>query len=120
MKSAKNTYFILVIIHLPTDKIIASGSIVLERKFLRGAGTIGHIEDIAVNKALQGRKLGLRLISALEGVGRGMGCYKIILDCSKDNIGESNVWAVGLQFLDREREGMGMGMGREGESSADA
>lgn len=50
---------------------------------------IGHIEDIAVSKSVQGKKLGLRMIHALSGVGERMGCYKIILDCSRDNIRES-------------------------------
>ena len=60
----------------------------MERKFLRSAGIVGHIEDISVSKSMQGRKLGLRTISTLEGIGRTMGCYKILLDCSKDNIRE--------------------------------
>ena len=58
----------------------------MERKFTRGGGIIGHIEDIAVSKTMQGRKLGLKIINSLEAIGRGQGCYKIILDCSKDNI----------------------------------
>jgi len=62
------------------------GTIVVERKFVRSCGRVGHIEDIAVSKAMQGRKLGLRIIKALEEIGRAVGCYKIILDCSKDNI----------------------------------
>ena len=62
----------------------------LERKFVRSAGLVGHIEDIAVSKFMQGRKLGLRIITTLEGIGRAMGCYKIILDCSKENIGRSS------------------------------
>ena len=98
MQTAKDTYFVIVIVHNETDKvmctawratyvqIVASGSVMLERKFLRSAGTIGHIEDIAVSKTMQGRKLGLRLINALDAVGSAMGCYKIILDCSKENI----------------------------------
>ena len=65
---------------------MASGTIVLERKLLRNAGLIGHVEDIAVSKAMQGRKLGLKLINTLDAIGAAMGCYKIILDCSKDNI----------------------------------
>jgi glucosamine-phosphate N-acetyltransferase len=60
--------------------------VVLERKLLRNAGLIGHIEDIAVSKSMQGRKLGLRLINALDAISAAMGCYKVILDCSKDNI----------------------------------
>ncbi|KAK1922459.1 acyl-CoA N-acyltransferase [Papiliotrema laurentii] len=86
LKAAKNTYFTVVIVQNSTDKIVASGSVVLERKFLRSAGTIGHIEDIAVSKSMQGRKLGIKLINALDAIGQRMGCYKIILDCSKDNI----------------------------------
>ena len=35
---------------------------------------------------MQGRKLGLQIINALVDIGRVQGCYKIILDCSKDNI----------------------------------
>lgn len=58
---------------------------------------IGHIEDIAVSKSMQGRKLGLRIINALDAIGEAMGCYKIILDCSKNNIGEpqSGPWTRG-------------------------
>lgn len=47
---------------------------------------MGHIEDIAVDPKQQGKKLGLRIIQALTGVAEGLGCYKTILDCSKDNI----------------------------------
>lgn len=67
---------------------MAVGSIIIERKFTRGGGIIGHIEDIAVSKSMQGRKLGLKIINTLEAVGRAQGCYKIILDCSKENIRE--------------------------------
>jgi glucosamine-phosphate N-acetyltransferase len=70
-------------------QIVAGGSIILERKFVRSAGRVGHIEDIAVSKRMQGRKLGLRIINTLEEIGRAVGCYKIILDCSKDNIRRS-------------------------------
>lgn len=35
---------------------------------------------------MQGRKLGLHLINALEEIARACGSYKVILDCSKDNI----------------------------------
>lgn len=75
-------------------QLVAVGSIIIERKFTRGGGIIGHIEDIAVSKSMQGRKLGLKIINTLEAIGRGQGCYKIILDCSKDNIREPVSLAV--------------------------
>ncbi|KAK4686901.1 glucosamine-phosphate N-acetyltransferase, partial [Tremellales sp. Uapishka_1] len=86
LKSRSNTYFTIVIVHSATDRIVAAGTILVERKFIRNSGLVGHIEDIAVSKSQQGKKLGLRIINALEEIGRERGCYKIILDCSKDNI----------------------------------
>ena len=35
---------------------------------------------------MQGRKLGQVIINTLQDIGAAMGCYKIILDCSRDNI----------------------------------
>ncbi|WWC91343.1 uncharacterized protein L201_006286 [Kwoniella dendrophila CBS 6074] len=86
LKACAGTYFIIVIVNVSTDKIVGSGSLIVERKFLRSAGLVGHIEDIAVSKAVQGKKLGLRIINALEEIGAARGCYKIILDCSDKNI----------------------------------
>lgn len=58
----------------------------MEKKFLRNLGTVGHIEDIAVDKTQQGKKLGLRIIQTLTGISEGLGAYKTILNCSDHNI----------------------------------
>jgi len=81
-----NTYFTLVIVSRETDQVVGVGSVFLEQKFTRNLGCVGHIEDIAVNKSMQGRKLGLRIIQALTGISERVGCYKTILNCSDDNI----------------------------------
>ncbi|KAG0363521.1 acyl-CoA N-acyltransferase [Gamsiella multidivaricata] len=67
-------------------KIVAAGTIVVERKFIRGLGLVGHIEDIAVSGDQQGKKLGLRIIETLKAIGKQQGCYKVILDCSEKNV----------------------------------
>ncbi|EFY88142.1 glucosamine 6-phosphate N-acetyltransferase [Metarhizium acridum CQMa 102] len=54
---------------------------------IHSLGAVGHIEDIAVAKDQQGKKLGLRLIQALDYVAEKVGCYKCILDCSDANEG---------------------------------
>lgn len=54
---------------------------------IHNLGLVGHIEDIAVAKDQQGKKLGLRLIQALDFVAEKVGCYKTILDCSEANEG---------------------------------
>ena len=52
---------------------------------LRNLGACGHIEDIAVLGSEQGKKLGLRIIQALDHLAQAVGCYKAILDCSEKN-----------------------------------
>ncbi|KAL1406056.1 Glucosamine-phosphate N-acetyltransferase-like protein [Vanrija albida] len=86
MQSCPNTYYTVVIVHKETDQLVACGTVFVERKFTRSGGLVAHIEDIAVSKKMQGRKLGLLIIKTLEELGRQAGCYKVILDCSKDNI----------------------------------
>ncbi|KAJ8120062.1 hypothetical protein O1611_g10461 [Lasiodiplodia mahajangana] len=70
--------------HLPS---VGTGNLLVERKFIHNLGLVGHIEDIAVAKDQQGKKLGLRLIQALDFIAEKVGCYKTILDCSETNEG---------------------------------
>src|SRR5437016_14152473 len=80
MRSCPNTYHTLVVILRETDTIVGVGSVFLEQKFTRNLGRVGHIEDIAVDKSMQGRKLGLRIIQALTGISENARCDKTILD----------------------------------------
>ncbi|KAI0894292.1 acetyltransferase [Annulohypoxylon nitens] len=82
--SSQDTYYVLVIEDATRGKIVGTGALLVERKFL---GLVGHIEDIAVAKDQQGKKLGLRLIQALDFIAEKVGCYKTILDCSEANEG---------------------------------
>lgn len=86
MRNESSTYYILVIVERETDRIVGSGGVFLERKFLRGLGRVGHIEDIAVAPEMQGKKLGLRMIQALTHISEEVGCYKTILNCNENNI----------------------------------
>jgi glucosamine-phosphate N-acetyltransferase len=88
MRSAPRTYYSLVIVNKASDTIVGVGTVFIERKFLRGLGSVGHIEDIAVDKNQQGKKLGLRIIQALTHISENSGCYKTILNCSNANIRE--------------------------------
>lgn len=68
-------------------RVVGTGALLVERKFVHNLGLVGHIEDIAVAKDQQGKKLGLRIIQALDHIGEKVGCYKTILDCSEYNEG---------------------------------
>ncbi|KAK7050497.1 glucosamine 6-phosphate N-acetyltransferase [Favolaschia claudopus] len=86
MRGAPQTYYSLVIVDKNSDRIVGAGTVFIERKFLRGLGSVGHIEDIAVDKQQQGKKLGIRIIQALTHISENIGCYKTILNCSRDNV----------------------------------
>ncbi|KIK91659.1 hypothetical protein PAXRUDRAFT_620234 [Paxillus rubicundulus Ve08.2h10] len=86
MRALPNTYYSIAIVDKASDCIVGVGTVFIERKFLRGLGTVGHIEDIAVDKSQQGKKLGLRIIQTLTHISENNGCYKTILNCSDANI----------------------------------
>ncbi|KUJ10408.1 acyl-CoA N-acyltransferase [Mollisia scopiformis] len=76
-------HYFLVIEH--QNQIVGTGTVVVERKFIRNLGNVAHIEEIAIRKEHQGKKLGLKMIQALVSVAKNVGCYKSILGCSEEN-----------------------------------
>jgi glucosamine-phosphate N-acetyltransferase len=88
MRASGSYYIIVVEDPSRAEKpVVATGALITERKFIHSLGAVGHIEDIAVAKDQQGKKLGLRVIQALDYVAEQVGCYKTILDCSEANEG---------------------------------
>ncbi|GKT48808.1 glucosamine 6-phosphate N-acetyltransferase [Colletotrichum spaethianum] len=101
--SKSDGYYILVIEDTSRKTVVGTGALIVERKFrlilmevtltrrlsrsIHNLGLVGHIEDIAVAKDQQGKKLGLRIIQALDFIAEKVGCYKSILDCSEANEG---------------------------------
>ena len=77
-------YNIYVIEDTITQKIIATGTLLIEQKIIHSLGKVGHIEDIVVSKDYQGYSLGKRIMEVLVSLAKEYGCYKIILDCSDD------------------------------------
>lgn len=76
IRSRNDEYYLLVICD-GADRVVGTGSLIVERKFIHSLGMVGHIEDIAVEKGQQGKKLGLRIIQALDYVAAQVGCYKV-------------------------------------------
>ncbi|KAH7176703.1 acyl-CoA N-acyltransferase [Dactylonectria macrodidyma] len=88
MANANSYYVIIIEDTTKTERpVVGTGALIVERKFIHSLGAVGHIEDIAVAKDQQGKKLGLRIIQALDFVAEKVGCYKSILDCSEANEG---------------------------------
>ena len=75
--SSRNDEYYLLVVCDEAERIVGTGSLIVERKFIHSLGLVGHIEDIAVEKGQQGKKLGLRIIQALDFVASNVGCYKV-------------------------------------------
>jgi glucosamine-phosphate N-acetyltransferase len=82
--SQPDTYNILVLEEEETGALAATGTLLIEQKFVHNTGKVGHVEDIVVSPDFQRRGLGKKMIEALLEIARGRGCYKVILDCSEE------------------------------------
>ncbi len=78
---------IIVIEDLLTNKIVGTGTILIEFKLIHGLGKVAHIEDIVTDGSYRGQGLGAQLINHLVKQAQAAGCYKVILDCGEHNVG---------------------------------
>lgn len=69
------------------NKIVSCATLFIEPKFIHDCGFVGHVEDVVVDAACRGQKLGKKIIEFLSMEAQKNGCYKIILDCSDKNVG---------------------------------
>lgn len=76
----------LVIEHTDSQRIVGSASLIVERKFLHGGASVGHVEDVVTDATHRGKGLASRLLEALTQVAKKAGCYKVILDCADHNV----------------------------------
>ncbi len=77
---------VYVIRDISSNRIVASGTLLLERKFIHNLSSVGHIEDIVVDKDYRGLGLGKSMINHLTNIAKKEGCYKVILNCNRNNI----------------------------------
>jgi glucosamine-phosphate N-acetyltransferase len=67
-------------------RIIASGTLLVERKLIHCLSAVGHIEDIVVAADMRGVGIGRALIAHLVAIAKQQGCYKVILDCNEQKM----------------------------------
>lgn len=105
MKSKGDGWFYNVVIE-HDNRVVGTAVLIVERKLyvirtqsrkieelimisrsIWGLGMCGHVEDVSVAQAYQGKRLGLRLIQALNSIAQNIGCQRCILNCSAENEG---------------------------------
>jgi glucosamine-phosphate N-acetyltransferase len=73
------------LIALVGDRIVGTGSIFIEKKYLRNGGKSAHIEDVAVLREFQLNGIGTMIVQHLIEIAELANAYKIVLDCSEYN-----------------------------------
>ena len=69
------------------NQIIATGSLIIDYKFMHNLSCMAHIEDVVVDEKYRGKGYGKRVINELKKIARDeYKCYKVILDCHEHNI----------------------------------
>lgn len=66
------------------EKIVGSGTLLIENKIIHNFKNVGHIEDIVVDKNIRGKGYGKIIINHLIDESKNLDCYKIILNCSNE------------------------------------
>ena len=84
MKSYKKVF---IIEDIRNALIIGSGSVIVEHKFSRNCGKVGHIEDIVTHCEYRKQGLGRIIVNKCVQYCKDCKCYKIILDCKQENMG---------------------------------
>lgn len=67
------------------DKLIGTGTLLIEEKMTYGGCKMGHIENIFIDEKLRGKNLGYKLINELITLAK-KSCYRIELNCNEDLI----------------------------------
>ena len=75
----RQTSFVRVIEDTSANKIVATGTVYIEYKFIHQVGKVGHIEDLVVHSDYRGKGLGSKIIENLKLLANANGCYKITL-----------------------------------------
>ncbi len=80
----KNNYYIFVC--ELNNKIVASATCYIEVKLLHNFGKVAHLEDVITDKNCRNNGLGKKIINYCCDFAKNNDCYKIILNCSNENI----------------------------------
>jgi glucosamine-phosphate N-acetyltransferase len=84
VNNLSNKHIIIVI--EDNNKIIGTGTLLIENKVIHNMGLVGHMEDIVIHNNYRKQGLGKKIIDELINISIQSNCYKIILDCNEKNV----------------------------------
>jgi glucosamine-phosphate N-acetyltransferase len=78
-------YYVIMVVEKSTGKAIATGTLIVEKKFIHECCIRGRVEDVVVHDSQRKRGLGKLIVASLTELSKNVGCYKTTLECSSDN-----------------------------------
>jgi glucosamine-phosphate N-acetyltransferase len=82
----KSNPFHKIFVAKKENKIIGTITVLIEPKFIHDLSNVAHIEDVVVDSNIRNHGIGGILINKAIEMSKEHGCYKIILDCSENNV----------------------------------
>ncbi len=67
-------------------RIAGTAMLVVQYNLSHGGRPYGHIENVVIDEKYRGKGIGKALVDYLVEEARKGNCYKVILNCSEDNI----------------------------------
>lgn len=83
-ESCPDTYYTVVVENVKQNKIIASGTLIVEQKFIHEIARRGRIENMIVSQQYRRMKIGSVVLGLLTYLAEQLGCYKTTLNCHND------------------------------------
>ena len=65
---------VVVVEDVTRRRVVASATVVVEPKFVHGAGSVAHVEDVIVERGLRRHGVGRRLVERLTAIAVDSGC----------------------------------------------
>lgn len=87
MKSSPNLHLVIVGVDKKSKTIVGAGTLIIEKKFIRDLGIIGHIEDVSVDTNWVEKNVGKAIVECLTRIAfEAEKVYKCIVGCSEKNV----------------------------------
>ena len=88
MRDCNSTYYVLVVEDRSLARLVGAATLVRERKFIHGCGSVGRLEDVVVSDEYRGRQLGKLLVTTASLLAVKLGCYKVQIVGRRERGGE--------------------------------
>lgn len=79
-------YYVIVVEDIASGKLVATGMLEIEQKFIHSCALRGRVEEVIVDEEYRGKRLGKLILGLVTTLSKKLGCYKTTLECKTENL----------------------------------